>query len=44
MTTVAKSAVRKLALKIARDPTAATVEDARKMARAVLMLIDGRVP
>jgi len=44
MTTIAKDAIRKLAMKIAKDPTSATVDDARKLARAILMLVDGRLP
>jgi len=44
MTALAKDAVRKVAMRVAKDPTAATVDDARKMARALLLLIDGRLP
>lgn len=44
MTSMAKDAIRKVAMKIAKDPTSATTDDAKKLARAVLMLIDGRLP
>lgn len=41
---MAKDAVRKLALRVAKDPSAATLDDAKKLARAVLLLVDGRLP
>ena len=44
MSPMAKDVIRKLAARIHRDPTAATIEDARKLAAAVLMLVDGRLP
>lgn len=44
MTTIAKDAVRKVALRVFKDKTSATSEDARKLAAAVLMLVDGRLP
>lgn len=39
-----KDAMRKLAMRIHKDPTSANVEDARKLARAVLILVDGKLP
>lgn len=44
MTTLAKDAVRKVALKIFKDPTSATTDDAKKLARSILLLLDGRLP
>lgn len=44
MTTIAKDAVRKIAMRVYRDKTSATSDDARKLAAAVLMLVDGKVP
>lgn len=41
---MAKDVVRKLAARMHKDPTAATVDDVRKLAAAVLMLVDGRLP
>lgn len=42
MTTLVKDTVRKLALRIHRDPTADS--EKRQLARALLMLLDGRLP
>lgn len=39
-----KNAVRKIAARVFRDPTAASVDDARKLSAALLMLIDGKLP
>ena len=44
MTLAGREVVRKLAARIHKDPTAATVEDARKLAKAILLLLDGRLP
>ena len=41
---MAKDVIRKLAARVHRDPTSANVEDAKKLAAAVLMLVDGRLP
>jgi hypothetical protein len=41
---MAKDAASKLAQRIYEDPTRASVEDARKLARAVLLLTTGRLP
>lgn len=41
---MAKDAVRKIALRVAKDPAAATLDDVRKLSRAVLLLVDGRLP
>lgn len=38
MSPAAQHVVAKLAARVAKDPTRATVEDARKLAKAVLML------
>lgn len=39
-----KNAVRKIAARVWKDPTAANVSDAKKMAAALLLLFDGRLP
>lgn len=39
-----REAIRKIALRVAKDPTTATVEDARKLARAWLLQTDGKLP
>lgn len=44
MTTIAREAIRKLALRVSKDPTSASVDDARKLARAFLLLTEGRIP
>jgi len=44
MTALAKDAIRKVATKIYKDGTAATLDDTKKLARAVLILLDGRLP
>lgn len=44
MTSLARDAVRKVAMRIYRDATSATTEDARKLAKALLLLIDGKLP
>ena len=41
---MSKDAARKIALKVFRDVTSATTDDARKLAAAVLMLVDGKLP
>ena len=41
---MSKDAARKVAMKVYRDVTSATSDDAKKLARAVLLLIDGRLP
>jgi hypothetical protein len=43
MTLHGRDVVRKLARRIAKDPTSATTSDAAKLARAVLLLVDGRI-
>jgi hypothetical protein len=44
MTTYSKDAMRKIALKIYKDATSATTEDAKKLAKAWLLMLDGRLP
>jgi hypothetical protein len=44
MNGLARDVMRKLALRIFKDPTSANVDDARKLARAVLILVDGVLP
>jgi hypothetical protein len=39
-----KDLMRRLALRVYKDPTSANVDDARKMARAILLLVDGKLP
>jgi hypothetical protein len=41
---MSKDAIRKVALKIFRDGSSATSDDAKKLARAVLLLVDGKLP
>lgn len=41
---MAKDVVRKHAMKLYKNPTAATVDDVRKLVKAVLLLVDGRLP
>jgi len=41
---MAKDIARKVALKIYKDPTSAGIEDVKKLARIVLLLVDGRLP
>jgi hypothetical protein len=41
---LARDVMRKLALRILKDPTSANVDDARKLARAILILVDGKLP
>ncbi len=42
MSPMASAAVRKVAERVARDVTAATLGDVRKLARAVLMMTGGK--
>jgi hypothetical protein len=44
MTSFSKDMIRKLATKIHKDPTSATTEDAKKLARSILLLMDGKLP
>ena len=44
MTSLAKDAVRKTAMRIYKDPTSALTADAKKLAVAVLLLLDGKLP
>lgn len=44
MSPMAKDVIRKLALRLIKNPTAATVDDVRKLTRGVLLLVDGRLP
>lgn len=44
MTRFASDAVAKLARRIFKDPTSATVADVEKLCRAVLLLTDGTLP
>jgi len=44
MTSMAKEAVRKVAMKVFRDPTSATLDDAKKLALGFLLLADGKLP
>lgn len=44
MTAFSKDAVRKVATKVYLDATSATTEDARKLAKALLLLLDGKLP
>lgn len=45
MTSYSKEAVRKIATKVYLDATSATTDDARKLARAILLLLgDGKLP
>jgi hypothetical protein len=44
MTTYSKEAIRKTAMRVYRDKTAATLDDAAKMAAAILLLLDGKLP
>jgi hypothetical protein len=45
MTSYSKDAIRKIATKVYADATSATTEDARKLARAILLLLgDGKLP
>jgi hypothetical protein len=39
-----KEALRKIALRVAKEPLRATLDDVRKLSRGVLMLVDGRLP
>lgn len=39
-----KESIRKIALRVAKDPMRATVDDVRKLSRGVLLLVDGRLP
>ena len=39
-----KDAIRKVALRVAKEPMRASLDDVRKLARGVLMLVDGRLP
>jgi hypothetical protein len=44
LTTIAKDAIRKTAMRIFKDPTSATTDDAKKLARSILLLVDGKLP
>lgn len=44
MSSVARRALAVLARRIHADPTCATVEDAKKLARGLLILLEGRLP
>lgn len=44
MTKFANEAIRKLAHRIHKDPTSANVEDAKKLARALILLTEGKLP
>jgi len=44
MTKFANEAIRKLARRIHEDPTRATVDDAKKLARALILLTEGKLP
>lgn len=44
MTKLASDVMRKLAHRIHADPTRATVDDARKLARALILLTEGKLP
>lgn len=39
-----KESLRKVALRVARDPLRATLDDVRKLSRGVLLLVDGKLP
>ena len=41
---MAKTAIRKIAVRVYRDPQAATRDDIEKLARAWLLEVDGRLP
>jgi hypothetical protein len=43
MTLHTRDVMRKLARRIAADPTSATTTDASKLAKAFLLLLDGRI-
>lgn len=44
MSPMGKDVLRKLAMRLVNNPTAATVDDVRKLTRGLLLLIDGRLP
>lgn len=44
MTDRANKAIAITARRIARDPTSASVEDARRMARAILKMLNEHIP
>lgn len=44
MSSIARKALAQLARKIHEDPTRATVDDAKKLARGLLILLEGRLP
>lgn len=39
-----KDAARKIAMRVYRDVTSASTDDAKKLAAAVLLLVDGKLP
>lgn len=41
---MSKDALRKVALKLYKNRSAATLDDIDKLVRGVLMLVDGRLP
>ena len=44
MSALARKIIAKLAHRVHEDPTAASVEDAKKMAAALLLLLEGKLP
>lgn len=44
MTKFASDVIRKLAHRVHEDPTRATVDDAKKLARALILLTEGKLP
>lgn len=44
MTKFASDVIRKLARRVHEDPTSATVDDAKKLARALILLTEGKLP
>ena len=41
---MAKTAIRKVAARVHRDPQAATLDDIKKLAAAWLLEVDGKLP
>lgn len=41
---MAKDAIRKVAARVHRDPTAASLDDLKKLAAYALLSIDGKLP
>lgn len=44
MSPMSKDILRRLALRLYKDPTAASIDDVRKLVAGVLMLVDGKLP